>query len=69
MDPFPEPPAVTEHQEALQPVDHDELEDTVNVVVPAVEVTILFDGETDRVGVKVAAVKEPAIPGAWGVQT
>lgn len=64
MDPFPEPPVVTVHQEALLPVVHDEFDDTVKDVVPADEVTLLFEGETDRVGVKTEAVKVPAIPGA-----
>jgi hypothetical protein len=69
MVPFPVPPAVTVHQDALLAEVHAELEVTVKVVVPAGAVTFLFDGATESVGATPAAVNVPAIPGACGVHT
>lgn len=67
MVPFPVPPDVTVHQEALLLALQVELDVTVKVVDPADAVTFLFEGATDRVGVTAAAVNVPAIPGACGM--
>ena len=61
---FPLPEGSTVHQLALLLAVHAELEITEKVVVPADDITLLLDGETDRVRVNDVAVNEPAIPGA-----
>jgi hypothetical protein len=62
--PFPLPPAVTVHQEALLLAFQEEFEVTEKVVEPDAAETFLFEGATERVGAAALAVKVPAMLGA-----
>jgi len=70
IEPFPFPEGVTMHHAASLEEVQLEFEVTEKVVVPDAAVTALFEGDTDNVGARSAAVNVATMPiDACGVHT